>query len=77
MRLQYFNSSNVLVFRTNINTKTEAKKILSSFSKEEVIKWSIDLDDRDKILRIVSNTFSSDKLINLAKEKGLECIELE
>jgi hypothetical protein len=68
---------NVMVFRTNITTKTEAKKLLSFINKKEIIKWSIDLEDHDRVLRIVSDNFSSKKIVDLAKTKGLECAELE
>jgi hypothetical protein len=68
---------NVMVFRTNITTKTEAKKLLSLINKKEIIKWSIDLEDHDRVLRVVSDNFSSEKIVDLAKTKGLECAELE
>jgi hypothetical protein len=68
---------NVLVFRTNITTRTEAQKLLSSLNKKEIVKWSIDLEDQDKVLRIISENFSPEEIVILAKEKGVECVELD
>jgi hypothetical protein len=77
MIVNLINTENVLVFKTNMNSKREAKQILSSLNENEVIAWSIDLEDRDKVLRIVSPNISSEEIIYLAKVKGLECMELE
>lgn len=66
----------ILIFRTNIKSKKEAENFLSFLDKNEIIKWSIDLEDHDRVLRIVSSCFSAETISDLAERKGFECIEL-
>lgn len=68
---------NVLVFKTNIRTKTDTlivKDMLAANS--EVHDWSIDTEDEDCVLRIISNELSAENIIDLLKSKGYQCHEL-
>ena len=45
----------VLIFKTNVQTKKRVKLISPLFTNHPVIKdWSVDLEDCDRILRIVA-----------------------
>ncbi len=71
------NAENVLVFRTNIRTKTDTliiKDMLSS--RDGVQHWSIDTEDEDCVLRIVANGLSASYFIELIEGKGYLCHEL-
>jgi hypothetical protein len=70
-------NQNILVFKTNISTKTEARKLQSVLNKKAILKWNVDLEDCDRVLRIVTTDFSSGEIISLARKKGVECVELE
>lgn len=70
--------SNIFVFRTNINTlndKLLIKEVLSEH--EEIEEWSVDLQDCDKVLRIVSPTITASSVIALVNQTGYDCHELE
>ena len=68
----------VLVFSTSVQSmdqvKTLAPEINSLAGKGH---WNFALDDCDKILRIVSDKVKAQHAINLLKENGFDCRELE
>lgn len=67
----------VLVFKTNIATSEEAKKIGSLLSAlKEVKTWNVDREDIDNVLRIESENLSPATIIRLVNEAGFECEEL-
>ncbi len=70
------NNQTVLVFKTNIRKRSEVEKLSSVFNKPEIIKWNIDLDDCDKVLRVVTTRLSYADIIMETSEKGFECVEL-
>ena len=68
----------VLVFKTSVETHQHVKTLkplLDSAAGKG--KWNFALDDSDRILRIVSNRIQPLAAINLLKEHGYECSELE
>lgn len=68
----------VLVFKTSVETHQHVKSLkplLDSAAGKG--KWNFALDDCDRILRIVSNRIQPLAAINLLKENGYECSELE
>ena len=67
----------ILVFKTNIQYKREVKQLAPLFNTPEIIKWNIDLDDCDKVLRVITHKLTSIEIALAAKEKGFECKELE
>jgi len=70
--------SNIFVFRTNINTLNDKLLIKDVLSEHDEIKeWSVDLQDCDKVLRIVSPTITASRVIALINQTGYDCHELE
>lgn len=67
----------ISVFKTNISEKN-LSQLDSKFSQvQEVIDWNTDLDDCDKVLRVVSRVDISSLVPSLLKEMNLECKELK
>jgi hypothetical protein len=70
--------SSILIFKTNISTPEAKKRVLRLLGMYHTIEQSsVDLDDIDCVLRIVTDTFSAEQIISLIKESGFECSELE
>jgi len=67
----------ILVFRTNITETFEVKKLEQVMNIPEVIKWNIDLDDCDKVLRVVTHRLTSLHVISAVVGQGVTCAELE
>jgi hypothetical protein len=70
--------SNILIFKTNIRTefdKLRIKNVLDASLK--VLKWNIDMDDVDRVLRIVSDSLTPEQIISVMDYVGFECAELE
>jgi hypothetical protein len=70
--------SNIFIFKTNIQTefdKLRIKNVLDASKK--VLKWNIDMDDADRVLRIVSDSLRPEQIISVLDYVGFECSELE
>jgi hypothetical protein len=70
--------SNILIFKTNIQTefdKLRIKNVLDASHK--VLKWNIDMDDVDRVLRVVSDSLTPEQIIFVLDYVGFECAELE
>lgn len=69
---------NTLIFRTNINTKQEFMNVRSALQKKFVIKDStIDLDDQDKVLRVITVQDQPQIIADEVKKLDYFCEELE
>lgn len=70
-------NTNVLILKSNIKTKKDAKKVNEIFSQIKSIKrWSIDLDDWERILKVESFILSSENIAVILKQFGYKCTEL-
>jgi hypothetical protein len=79
MHTNYYSEifSEVLVFKTNISTKTQLEEVRPVLSTLQGIKsWSIDREDVDKVLRIESEHLLPEVIIRLLNTVGFECEEL-
>ena len=68
----------VLVFSTSVDSYdhvNELTPLLDAFVGNG--KWNFALDDADRILRIVSNDVNPVTAMNLLRDHGFECKELE
>ena len=69
---------NVLVFATNIETENDKQKISNILDgNTEIQQWTLDLEDIDRVLRIVSDTLSEEQIITLLDNKNFNCSALE
>jgi hypothetical protein len=72
------NIQNVLVFTTNIKTKLDKRKVSNILNTNtDIIKWNIDTQDIDCVLRIVTNKLSISQIIETIKQHNFECEVLE
>lgn len=70
-------NSIISVFKTSVATKHLSKKIITEILLfDSVIACNFDLHDCDKVLRIVSRTDISEKVIAHLQGKGFFCEEL-
>jgi hypothetical protein len=69
--------THILIFKTNIKTEEDKTGLLEFFASNKlIVECSIDCEDIDCVLRIVSYELSVDEIIKLVKQKGFRCEEL-
>lgn len=67
----------VFVFKTNINGMHNIEKLKPYFNnREEILRWSVDMQDIDKVLRVEAASANPTEIINLVQTAGFECEEL-
>jgi len=72
------NLDHIFVFKTEISTVEETVLLKNIFlNRPEVQQWSIDLEDIDRVLRIVSATLGCNEIIALLQHFGLNCWDLD
>lgn len=67
----------IYVFKTSVKLKKEVRKLtpyLNNLARPS--KWSFDLEDCDKILRVDSKKEVSETIIKIFEKHGFMCIEL-
>lgn len=70
-------SDHLLIFKTDIGklcTNCEVHKALNAH--HSIWEWSIDAEDEDCVLRVVSPTLTADMVISLVNGLGHTCTEL-
>ncbi|RAI98410.1 hypothetical protein LX64_04772 [Chitinophaga skermanii] len=66
------------IFKTNINTQHEKSSVISAIRNHfEVSACNVDLEDCDKVLRIVDLKTSEENIIAFVQQQGYECAILE
>ena len=62
----------LLLFRTDIKSKKKVKSVKPIFKNHaDILKWSIDLEDIDNVLRIEATANLTEKeVINLIRQHG-------
>ncbi len=72
------NLTHILVFRTNINTEPDKLRVRDFLSDQSLVEdWSVDMDDIDCVLRIVSHELSPEDVVMLLNGIGYQCQELQ
>lgn len=68
----------ILIFRTSIQTPADTACVKTTLDTHTGIQtWSIDLQDIDCVLRIVSATLTPAAIIHLINQHGFDCAELD
>jgi len=68
----------VLVFRTSVNTNVQVKLLVPALANLlGHARWSFDLEDRDRVLRIVHGPMVRDEVVALLHRTGFLCAELD
>jgi len=68
----------ILVFKTNVTSKKKVSKVsplLTSVSN--IQQWNIDLDDCDKVLRVVVTELKPGSVESLLQTAGFDCQVLD
>jgi hypothetical protein len=70
--------SNIFIFKTNIQTEFDKLRIKNVLdASQKVLKWNVDMDDVDHVLRVVSDSLTPEQIISVLDYVGFECTELE
>lgn len=71
------NSSNILVFKTNIQSVVDKERIRSVMDRQDILRWNVDAADVDCVLRVESMSITPLEVIQLINDNGYLCQELE
>jgi len=68
----------ILIFKTSVNSKEEVELVAELFDMNNSIKkWSFDLDDPDRILRVECLNISPEFIEDLLEFEGIYCTNME
>lgn len=68
----------IIIFKTNVSTEDQSVRLQTQLGKlEEIVMSSFDLDDCDRILRIVSTNPNTENISNLFSGMGFSCDAME
>jgi hypothetical protein len=68
----------ILVFKTNIRYKKHVNRVEPHLNGTEgILRWNVDLDDKDKILRIEAGNLHPEAVETAVKNAGYLCEELK
>lgn len=72
------NLDHIFVFKTNISVVSEDCMLRRAFENHpDIDQWSVDCEDTDCVLRIVSPTLSPRYIERLVNLHGFDCTELD
>ena len=67
--------SHIHIFKTNID-KENLHEIKNVFKNELIAEWTVDIEDCDRVLRVVSHDLTKAEIMSLVCWHGFECAEL-
>lgn len=68
----------ILVFKTNIRTQDDLLAVSDKLNNHHHIHdWSVDQEDVDCVLRIVSSRINANEIVFMMNQTGYDCQELE
>lgn len=72
-------NTQVLIFKTNIETEQEVKSLESLFDQLPFIsRWTVDTEDIDCVMRVVSQAPHTEQSVrNMVCKAGFQCEVLE
>ncbi len=74
----YDREEDILIFRTTILDKQDIKRAEILFAQyPQIRKWSVDLEDWEKVLRIESRGLTATTIIEALYTIGIDASELE
>ena len=69
---------NVWILKTNISSQSEFEKVKNTFDRNlDIYECTIDLDDIDKVVRIITNDLTLNEAESKIQNLGFFCKELE
>ena len=71
-------STLIHIFRTNIDTHEQKEVLKTVFGGNgDVVDWSVDLEDVDRVLRLVCTRGEASAYLEQVRGVGFSCEELE
>jgi hypothetical protein len=68
----------ILVLKSNITTYSDVLQLQHPLNHHpEILKWNIDIDDCDHVIRIVTPSLTVADIEEIVKSNGYQCSELE
>jgi hypothetical protein len=68
----------ISIFKASVASNQDLNKLTPYLnSLMEDLKWSIDLFDSDKILRVISSVNKNEEIISVVNKLGYDCENLE
>ena len=68
----------ILVFKTNVENMHHIRKLYGLFKTiKGILKWNVDTEDADKILRVETVNVAPQKIETILQSAGYYCKELE
>lgn len=72
------NINNIFIFKTNIQTQEDHVRVSTLLDNNDSIdSWSVDKEDIDCVLRIISDKITAKEIISKINLTGYHCTELE
>lgn len=72
------NFEHIFIYRSSIMTADDKRSVKDILDRHPMVdKWSVDLDDCDRVLRVISSQMTSKKIMELIGLCGYTCEELE
>lgn len=70
--------NSILVFKTNIKTNDDLLMVNDALNDHQHIEeWSVDMEDIDCVLRVVSSHIGAHDIISIINHAGYNCQELD
>jgi copper chaperone len=67
----------VLVFKTNLRWKKDLRQVTPALNNQPgILRWNVDQQDVDCVLRIETNQLLSQDIVQLISNSGYTCEEL-
>jgi hypothetical protein len=64
----------IWIYVTNIETKVQLEVAAKTLNAEKsILKWSVDTEDRDNVLRVESNHLEEHQIQRTLEKQGLNC----
>lgn len=70
------NIEQILLFKTDIRTAADKHFIGKIMEAHQIEQWTVDCEDIDCVLRIVSSPLGMEDVMELIVKNGYECEEL-
>jgi hypothetical protein len=68
----------ISIFKTSVASNQDLNKLTPYLnSLMEDLKWTIDLFDSDRILRVISSVNKNEEIISVVNKLGYDCENLE
>lgn len=67
----------ILIFKTNVEDKKHVRKLFRVFKAiQGILKWNVDLEDSDKVLRVEAVAIAPQAIEDVMNNAGYYCKEL-